>query len=347
MTKHATRNAPTKTVWQNLTGDLDENQRKRFGLPTTDAKAAPEPVEGTARLRDLRMPDLLAILKVTIAQIGSDRVTAVAGGITFFALLSLFPAMTAFVSIYGLVSDPATIAGHLQMLEHILPGDGLAIIKGQLDAITAASGSALSLAGLAGLLMAFYSANGGMKALLSALNVAFYQTETRGIIRLNLVAMMFTLGGLVMIVAMLLVIAVLPILLTWLPLPDATSNLLRFIRWPLMFLALVVGLAAIYRWGPAATETRWRWISPGAVIAAVALVAASILFSWYAANFANYNKTYGSLGAVIALMMWLWLSAVIVLSGAEINSGIDGQLRRKEGLPDRAAEAARTAARAV
>ncbi|MBK4215293.1 YihY/virulence factor BrkB family protein [Paracoccus caeni] len=328
-----TQETPPKSVWNSLTGELDDAERDRFGLGETSAK--PQASAPSGRMRDMGGRDLLEIGKETVSRIGSDRVTAVAGGITFFALLSLFPAMTAFVSIYGLVSDPATIAQHVQLLENIVPPDGLAIIGNQLTAITSSSGSALSLAGIAGLLMAFYSANGGMKALLSALNVAFYQSETRSFLRLNLVAMMFTLGGLIMVMAMLLVIAVLPAVLLWLPLPDATSNLLRFVRWPIMFFVLIVGLAAIYRWGPAAPESRWRWISPGAVIAAVALVAASILFSWYAANFANYNKTYGSLGAVIALMMWLWLSAMIVLTGAEINAGIDRHLRRKQGLPDR------------
>ena len=331
----------TPGVLDALFGDLDDPTRRRFGMKTEGdpAAAAPErPATAGAPhkdvgLRDLGMADLWAIAQATLAQIGTDRVTAVAGGITFFGLLSLFPALTAFVSIYGLVADPATIAGHLDMLESFLPQGALDIIRGQVQAITSSPGTALSLAGIGGLLVAFYSANGGMKALLSALNVAFFQTETRGFLRLNIVSMMFTLGGLVLILLMLGMIAVIPILLQMLPLPENTSRWIGLIRWPIMFGVLILALAALYRWGPDAPDSRWRWISPGAVLAAVLLVITSVLFSWYAANFANYNETYGSLGAVIALMMWLWLAATIVLVGAEVNSEIERHLKRLAGVP--------------
>ena len=172
-----------------------------------------------------------------------------------------------------------------------------------------------------------------MKALLSALNVAFYQKETRGFLQLNLVAMGFTLCGLLLLALMLGVVAVIPLLLQWIPLPGDSAMTISLLRWPALFMVLVLALAAIYRWGPAAPDARWRWISPGAVFASVALVGASMLFSWYAANFANYNETYGSLGAAIGLMMWLWLSATIVLVGAEINSEVQRRMRQIAGEP--------------
>lgn len=331
-------NSTSPGVLDALFGDLDDDTRQRFGIKT-DGGSVPattprHPAGADVGLRDLSKKDWLEIGKSTVSQIGTDRVTAVAGGITFFGLLSLFPAITAFVSIYGLVADPAAISGHLSLLESFLPQGALEIIRGQIQSITSSPGTALSLAGIAGLLIAFYSANGGMKALLSALNVAFFQTETRGVIRLNIVSMLFTLGGLVLIIMMLGVIAVIPILLEMLPLTSATSSLVGFIRWPIMFGVLILALAALYRWGPDAPDSRWRWISPGAVIAAVGLVLTSILFSWYAANFANYNETYGSLGAVIALMMWLWFASTVVLVGAEINSEIESHLKRLAGVPD-------------
>ena len=320
-----------------LFGDLDDSTRRRFGLQTRgrdEALVAPHVSPANVGLRDLRWADIVAIVKATVAQIGEDRVMAVAGGITFFGLLSLFPALTAFVSIYGLVADPATIAGHLDMLEAFLPEGALGIIRNQVEAITSSPQTALSLAGIGGLLMAFYSANGGVKALLSALNVAFYKTETRGFLKLNIVSMAFTLGGLVMILLMLGTITVIPILLQMLPLSDGTSTIVGLIRWPIMFGVLVLALAALYRWGPDAPDSRWRWISPGAVLAGVLMVIASGLFSWYAANFADYNETYGSLGAVIALMTWLWLAAMIVLVGAEVNSEIENHLKRLAGVPE-------------
>lgn len=326
-------------VYDALFGPLDDKTRRRFGLPRSDEEAIGHADPRVDRPRQemtlwkLRFRDVVAITKATFRQIGDDRVTAVAGGVTFFGLLSLFPAITAFVSIYGLIADPATITRHLDVLESFLPTGALDIIRTQVESIAASPSSALSLAGIMGLLVAFYSANGGMKALLSALNVAFYQKETRGFLQLNLVAMGFTLCGLLLLALMLGVVAVIPILLQWIPLPGDSAMTISLLRWPVLFMVLVLALAAIYRWGPAAPDARWRWISPGAVFASVALVGASMLFSWYAANFANYNETYGSLGAAIGLMMWLWLSATIVLVGAEINSEVQRRMRQIAGEP--------------
>ncbi len=334
----AENNAPG--VYRALFGELDDDTRRRFGLPVPDRTTATDEQtmsrspkrEKPVSLWQLRGGDVVAIVKSTVQQIGEDRVTAVAGGVTFFGLLSLFPAITAFVSIYGLAADPATITRHLDMLDKLLPQGALDIIRTQVESIASSPDAALSMAGIVGLLVAFYSANGGMKALLSALNVAFFQTETRGFLRLNLVAMGFTLGGLVMLALMLGVVAVIPILLQWIPLPEDSRNLVSLLRWPILFVVLLLALAAVYRWGPAVPNSRWRWISPGALFAGVALVVASMLFSWYASNFANYNETYGSLGAAIGLMMWLWLSATIILIGAELNSEIERHMRRMAGV---------------
>jgi membrane protein len=316
---------------------LDDTTRSRFGLEHSEPEEEPLkpnslPKGRMPRLRDLGFKDYIALGKSIFAQIGEDRVTSVAGGVTFFGLLSLFPAITAFVSLYGLMADPATIQSHLELMQSMLPASSLDIIRAQVVSISSTPTSALSVAGIIALLIAFWSANGGMKALLSALNVAFFQRETRGFFRLNLVAMTFTLGGLLMVALMLIVIAVIPIALRYLPLGSVGDQIISMIRWPIMLSVLIMALVAIYRWGPAVPDARWRWISPGAIFAAVALVVTSMLFSWYAANFADYNETYGSLGAVIALMTWLWLNATIVLVGAEINSELDRHLRRMAGL---------------
>lgn len=325
------------SVLSALFDPLDDTTRSRFGLEQSEPKEEPLkpnslPKGRMPRLRDLTFKDYIALAKSIFTQIGEDRVTSVAGGVTFFGLLSLFPAITAFVSLYGLMADPVTIQSHLELLQSMLPASSLDIIRTQVVSISSTPTSALSVAGIIALLVAFWSANGGMKALLSALNVAFFQRETRGFFRLNLVAMTFTLGGLLMIALMLIVIAVIPIALRYLPLGSMGDQLVSLVRWPIMLTVLILALAAIYRWGPAVPDARWRWISPGAIFAAFALVATSMLFSWYAANFADYNETYGSLGAVIALMTWLWLNATIVLVGAEINSELDRHLRRMAGL---------------
>lgn len=318
---------------------LDERTRRRFGLPAPEGEPAPPPQASILNrkgrmpgLRDMRRRDVIQVAQSVLTQIGTDRVTSVAGGVTFFGLLSLFPAITAFVSLYGLYADPTTIETHLELMKNLLPASSLDIIRGQVVTIASASNGALSLAGIVALLVAFWSANGGMKALLSALNVAFFQRETRSFVRLNLVAMVFTISGLALIALMLAVVAVIPAMLRMLPLSGGGETLVSVIRWPIMFGVLVLALAAVYRYGPAAPKSRWRWISPGAIFAAIALVVTSMLFSWYAANFGNYNETYGSLGAVVALMIWLWLNATILLIGAEINSEIERHLKRMAGL---------------
>ena len=339
---------PNPTISGAIFGPLDARTRERFGLgrvsgvPASareaehgDRPARPDGVhESDAPHTPLqfRAGDMVQIARRTLAQVAEDRVTAVAGGVTFFALLSLFPAITAFVSIYGLFNNPATIAQHLEMMQKLLPTGALDIIRGQIQSIAAAPSSALSLAGIIALVVAFYSANGGTKALLDALNVANFERETRGLIKLNLVAMCFTLGALVVMSLMLAAVAVLPAIIGFLPLPAPTDRLVSLLRWPILFAVLILCLAALYRWGPAKPGSRWRWISPGAVFASVAFVVTSMLFSWYAANLAHYNEIYGSLGAVIALMIWLWLSATIVLIGAELNAEIERQLRMRNGL---------------
>lgn len=329
---------------------LDDETRRRFRIgaennPATDDVTG-HPEDGGARLvAQAANPDApqtpwqfsgadwLAVGKRTVAQIGKDRVTSVAGGVTFFALLAMVPALTALVSLYGLFADPATIAGHLDLLQRFLPAGALDIIRGQVEAISAAPATALSVAGFSALAMAFYSATGGTKALIEALNVAFFKVETRGFIKLNLLAMGFTIAGMMLVIGMIGVIAVIPALLRWIPLPGGTEWAVTVLRWPLMFAVLLTALAAIYRWGPNKSDLRWQWLSPGALLATAGLGIASILFSWYAANFADFNKTYGSLGAVVGLMMWFWIASIVVMVGAELNAEIERHLNLENGVP--------------
>ena len=164
--------------------------------------------------------------------------------------------------------------------------------------------------------------------MIDALNVIYEQQESRSFIKLNLVALAFTLGG---FAAFLLVIAcfvVLPPILSLIGLGSATATLMRVLRWPALFLILLIGLALLYRYGPDRRAARWQWVSVGSIFAAVMWISASCLFSWYLASFANYNATYGSLGAVIGLMMWLWISTIVVLLGAELNAEIEHQTAR-------------------
>jgi membrane protein len=261
-------------------------------------------------------------------EIGNDRVLAVAGGVTFYALLALFPAIAALVSLYGLFADASTINSHLQGLSAVLPAGTLDIIAEQVGRIAAQRDASLSLGVVVGLLVTLWSANAGMKAIFDALNVVYDETEKRGFIKLTAQTLLFTLGALVVLVLALVSIVVVPAVLAWLGLGGGTERLVAAVRWPVLLVAIAVALAVLYRFGPSRRRPQWRWISPGSAFAAIAWLVVSLAFSWYVANFANYNATYGSLGAVIGLMTWMWISVVVVLVGAEINAELEHQTAR-------------------
>lgn len=346
---------PRLTVTDALFGDLPPEARARFGLDAPDGAAAAKPrAEGTSNAaikaaKAASPPPLIAggpdspwqlsraswmeIARRVLREVGKDRVTSVSAGVTFFGILALFPALTALVSIYGLFFDTDTIVGHIALLQRFLPEGAVGLIRDQITDIVSAPTQALGVATVIGLLTALYSANGGMKALIEALNIAWFESESRGFIKLNLVSLAFTLGAIVLVIVMLGLVTLLPAILDTLPLGRATEAVVSLARWPLMIAALIVALAVLYRFGPNKENAEWQWISPGAVAAAAGLLIASLLFSWYAANFADYNETYGSLGAAIGLMMWLWIASMVVMLGAEINSEVERQIQKENGLP--------------
>jgi membrane protein len=257
-------------------------------------------------------------------RITEARVFLVAAGVTFYALLAIFPAIAALISIYGLFADPSSIASQSDAASGFLPGDALNILREQMERIAQARGT-LGFAFLIGLLISLWSANGGMKALFDALNVVYGEKENRSFIWLNIMSLSFTVAAIVFLIVAVALVAVVPLMLYYLGLENATQWLFTVARWPLLLLAVAVALALIYRYGPSRAEPKWRWITWGSASAAVAWIVLSLLFSWYAANFASYNRTYGSLGAVIAFMTWMWLSATVVLVGAAIDAETERQ----------------------
>ena len=262
------------------------------------------------------------------SEVNDDRVTLIAGGVTFYLLLALFPALAAFVSLYGFVADPKTIADHISYLGGLLPAAGLDIIKAQLASLLAEGDQALGIGFLVGLAIALWSANNGIKALFDAMNIAYEETEKRGFVRLNLISAAFTLGALLIGICLLLAVGAVPALLALVRLERWTETLIAIGRWPLLIAAIWLGISLIYRYGPSRTNAKWRWLSWGAGIAAIVWIAASATFSFYLQNFADYNATYGSLGAVIGLMMWTWISVIILIVGAEINAEMERQTAR-------------------
>ena len=265
------------------------------------------------------------IAKRVFTRFGDDRVMANAAGVTFYALLAIFPAIASLISLYGLIADPSTIGQHLSLAAGVIPEGGMQIIGDQVKSLTSAPPKALGFGALLGIATSLWSANAGIKALFDALNVVYEERESRSFIRLTLVSFAFTLGALAFVILALTAVVVLPAVLNFVGIGETADVLLKVLRWPLMLAAIAFLLAFIYRFGPSRTHAKWRWLSWGSAFSAIVWVAASLGFSYYVSNFGNYNKTYGSLGAAVGFMTWIWISSMIVLIGAELNAEMEHQ----------------------
>lgn len=252
--------------------------------------------------------------------VSEHRVMALAAGMTFYSLLAIFPALAALVAIYSLFADPATISAHLNSLSGFLPAGAIDITHDQLSRIASKGRQSLGSTFLIGLAFSVWSANAAMKSMFDTLNVIYGARETRGIVKLNLISLCFTFGGIAFAVVALGTVVILPVVLQLLGLPETTDLLLRVSRWPALFIVLTGTLAVLCRYGPDRDPGPRSWITWGSALAALLWIVVSATFSWYAANFGSYNETYGSLGAVVGFMTWLWISAVAVLIGAEFDA---------------------------
>lgn len=259
--------------------------------------------------------------------ISEHRVLAIGAGVTFYALLALFPALAAFVSLFGLFAAPATVLSELQQWRGVLPAGAIEVIGDQVQRIASSGERTLGVAFFISLAAALWSANAGMKAIFDALNIVYEEPEKRGFLALNAVSLLFTAGSILLLLAVMGAVVLVPILLAHMP--DGTGALVVWLgRWPVMFLVVAFALGVLYRYGPSRENARWRWLSVGGVFATAGWLAASMAFSWYAANFGSYNETYGSLGAVIGFMSWIWISVVVILVGAELNAESEHQTAR-------------------
>lgn len=254
--------------------------------------------------------------------ITEDRLLSLAAGVVFYGLLALFPAITALVSSYALFSDPATVGNQLAILENVMPAGGYRIVQEQVSRIGSATTGNLSLAFFGSLAVALWSANAGLKAIIDALNIVYGVREQRSFIRLNAVSLAMTVCTIVGLLLAIGAVVVLPVVLSYLPLGGAGATIVAWLRWPALILLLMIALALLYRFGPDCERPHWQWFSVGSVFAALGWLAGSVALSWYLSNFANYNATYGSLGAGVGLMLWLWITAIVVLVGAEFNAAI-------------------------
>jgi membrane protein len=289
---------------------------------------ATQPAELTARgWRD--------ILWRTVGSFLANQLASAAAATTFFSLLALFPAITAFVSLYGLFNDVGTAREPLTLLSGIVPEGVLDFIGDEVERIASSRSSDLSLAFGGSLLLSLWSANASVKSLFQAMNLAYHEREKRNIVVFTLTTLFFTLCGLLFVLAVVGLVVVTPLVFNVVGWESGAAFLAPF-RWPVLLFMQVCALAIVYRFGPSRKRARWRWVRWGSVVAAFMMVGLGWLFSWYLSSVADYAATYGSLGTVMGFMFWVYLSTLVVLFGAQLNAEMEHQTARDTtALPEK------------
>ncbi|WP_165361282.1 YihY/virulence factor BrkB family protein [Lichenibacterium ramalinae] len=273
-------------------------------------------------------PGFLGIARSVYDRFGNDNISLVAAGVAFYVMLSIFPALAAMVSLYALVGNPDDVASRIQDYSYLLPPEAMKLIIDGLHNFAKTAGSTLSWALATSLVLALWSARNGISSIMTGLNIAYEEIETRSFVVQTAIALGLTLGAILFAIIVVFAVAVIPILLNFLPFGSVAGTLLNFARWPILAVLVALGFALIYRVGPCRKDASWRWISWGSGIATVLWLAGSILFSVYVGKFGSYDATYGALGAVVILLLWLWVSALVLLVGAEIDDELDERASR-------------------
>ncbi len=306
-------------------------ERERADKPETPAERG----RGADRPREIPTSGWRDILLRVYDNNLRDNLSVVAAGVAFFWFLAICPALAAAVSIYGIVADPAELSSHLDTLSRLAPRQAYGIISDQLRSIASDSEKALGFGFFLGLLVSIWSAAKGMKALIGAMNIVYNETEKRSFFKLTGLALLFTLGAIVFGLISLITIVALPALFRFLAFPETLQTAFSIGRWPLLAILIMAAISVIYRYAPARTLAKWRWISWGAALATLLWIIGSLGFSFFVSNFGSYNETYGSIGAIMVLLLWFFLSAYAVLIGAEIDAELEHQTRLDSTVGER------------
>lgn len=301
-------------------GEVGRSRRARRGQALTQGHDARTPAEIPAQ-------GWWQVLRRVWGEATSDQVLMVAASCAFYATLALFPALSVLISLYGLLFDPSAIETQLAAVRDVLPVAVFTLVAQRLHDLVTQPAATLSGGLAVGVLIALWSASAGTKALIYALNVAYEEREKRGFVRFQLMALLFTLCGIAGVAVALALIVALPPLLQLEALGAFGRIGARLVSYLVLFGCVILGLSLLYRFAPSRREARWHWVTPGSALAAGLWLGASILFSVYVANFASYDATYGSLGAVAVLLLWFYLSALVVILGAELNAELELQTR--------------------
>lgn len=319
--------AAIATVFFSLS--ISRNKGKSKREITNDA---PFLEDGHGRLaivpEDIPRRGLRDVLWRAMREISRDRVAFVAAGATFYLLLATFPALAAIVSLYGLIADPAAIADHLREMAGVLPPGAFDILADQLKQLVLRRETTLGAAFFVGLAIALWSTHNGTLAIFEAMNVAYEETEKRGFVRLNLVALAFTVCALIAAIVTIGIVTLLPAVLEFVWLDPWKETLALIVRWPLLLVLVFSGTTAIYRFGPSRQPAKVRWLTWGAVLSTAGWILMAFGFSWYVETFANYSAAYGALGGLVGFLVWIWLSICILIVGAELNAELEHQTVR-------------------
>lgn len=275
--------------------------------------------------RQIPAPGWRDILVRSWGEVSESNIFLVAGGVTYAVLLALFPGLAALVSIYGLLLDPGQVERQVGALSNVLPPESTRLLADQLHKLVSAPSGTLGISAAVALVLALWSASRGMSGMITALDIAYRQKETRGFFKFNLIAIGLTIITLVGGTVSIAFVGVLPVAIQMVGLGPETKWLLMILEWPLLIAWVMTVLSVLYRYAPNRETPRWRWVSPGALIATLLWIAGSIGFSVYVTHFNSYDKTYGSLGGVAIMLTWLYLSAFAALFGAIINAQAERQ----------------------
>ena len=276
---------------------------------------------------DIPMKGWKDILLRVKDELSKDHVGLVAAGIAFYALLAIFPGIAAVMAIAGLVVEPSIVSEQLDALAAVLPAQAADIIIGQAQEVAGGEQAGLGLAAVIGILLSLWSASAAMSSTMEGLNVAYDEDETRGFFTRTFLRLALTLGVIIGLFLTVAVIVVLPVVLAFFPLGNLADTVVTIVRWPIVAAIAIFGLAILYRYGPSRDNPEWKWVTPGAILAVILWLVASVAFAIYVRNFGSYQETFGTLGGVIILLTWLWISSYIVLLGAEVDSEMEAQTR--------------------
>lgn len=258
-------------------------------------------------------------------QLTKDHVSIVSAGIAFYFFLAIFPAIAAALSIYGLVMEPAQVEQQMSQLANVLPEQAHQMVSNILERQSEKSESSLGWSLILSILISLWSANKGTKAVFEGVNITYDEIDERGFFKLNAVTLLFTIGGIIIGFIAIAMVVVFPALIDKIGLPSTLETIIQLLRWPILALIVIFALAAVYKVAPYRKSPEFKWTSWGAIIATVFWLAGSLLFNLYVNNFSSFDETYGSFAAIIILMLWFFLTAFIILLGAEINSEMEHQ----------------------